>query len=90
MEREGNIVEIEVVELKKDRKCPLGLKKGQRWMVNSALVPKGFCGWAYHSLFPFLQVLRFGGRFPWEEEGEATVCCPDPVNTVVFRLKVKK
>lgn len=39
-------------------------------------------------MLPFLQPLRFGGSFPWEEAGEAVVCCPDPHNPVVFRLRV--
>lgn len=47
------------------------------------------CGWAYAAMLPFLQPLRFGGSFPWEAEGEAFVCCPDPANPVVFRLSVE-
>lgn len=81
------LVSIEIIAVKGKGSCPLGLKKGEKWEIDSAAVPDGFCGWAYHSLFPFLQVLRFGGSFPWEKEGEATVCCPDPDNTVVFKLK---
>lgn len=31
--------------------------------------------------------LKFGGTFPWEPEGNTTcVACPDPYNTVVFKL----
>ncbi len=87
---EGKKVVVEIVEIKGTGKCPLGLIKGQSWLVDSAEVPKGFCGWAYNSIFPFMQVLRFGGSFPWEKEGEALVGCPDPHNKVVFKLTVQK
>lgn len=85
-----NKVYIKVVEIKGSGQCPLGLVKDQSWVVASAETPKGFCGWAYNSIFPFVQVLRFGGNFPWEKKGQAIVCCPDPNNTVVFKLKVQE
>ncbi len=87
---EENKVVIEILEIKGSGECPLGLKAGQSWIVDSAEVPNSFCGWAYNSISPFIQVLRFGGNFPWEKEGEALACCPDPNNTVVFKLKVQK
>lgn len=88
--KQDSKVLVEIIEIKGSGECPLGLAKGQSWFIDSAKVPEGFCGWAYNSIFPFIQVLRFGGSFPWEKEGEATVCCPDPHNTVVFKLKVQE
>lgn len=86
--REGKLVTIEVVEVRGQGVCPVGHSIGDRWEVGSALAPAGICGWAYAAMLPFLQPLRFGGSFPWEAEGEALVCCPDPANAVVFRLHV--
>lgn len=87
---EGRRVRIEIVEILGSGKCSIGLAVGDSWTVDSALVPVGMCGWAYAAMLPFLQPLRFGGSFPWEAEGEAFVCCPDPANPVVFRLSVER
>lgn len=86
---EGRRVSIEIIEIQGTGACSIGHAVGDTWEVDSALVPAGICGWAYAAMLPFLQPLRFGGSFPWEEaEGEALVCCPDPANPVVFRLRV--
>ncbi|HHJ98753.1 MAG TPA: TIGR04076 family protein [Actinobacteria bacterium] len=85
---EGRRVTIEITEIQGTGACSIGHAVGDRWEVGSALVPAGICGWAYAAMLPFLQPLRFGGSFPWEAEGEALVCCPDPANPVVFRLRV--
>ncbi len=50
--------------------------------------PPNLCSWAFYSLFPFAQVLQFGGSFPWEQDrNKTTVACPDPTNPVVFELR---
>ena len=85
---EGARVTIEIVEIQGSGACSIGHRVGDTWEADSALVPTGICGWAYAAMLPFLQPLRFGGSFPWEEAGEAVVCCPDPHNPVVFKLKV--
>jgi len=86
---EGGRVRIEIVEIQGTGACSTGHAVGDVWEVDSARVPAGICGWAYAAMLPFLQPLRFGGSFPWEPEGQALVCCPDPANPVVFRLSVQ-
>ena len=50
-----------------------------------------FCSWAHNAIFPFIQALKYGGNFPWEKEkGTAMACCPDPYNTVVFKIIANK
>ncbi|HAS04615.1 MAG TPA: hypothetical protein DCR71_02475 [Dehalococcoidia bacterium] len=45
------------------------------------------CSWAFYTLFPFAEVLQFGGSLPWEKDpSKTTVACPDPDNPVVFEL----
>jgi uncharacterized repeat protein (TIGR04076 family) len=66
--------------------CPNGHAVGDEWIVDGK-TPEGMCLSAFHSISPFLMTLRFGGSFPWEPEGEATVCCPDPQVVNVFRLE---
>lgn len=87
---EGQGVKIEVVEIQGTGKCSSGHAVGDVWNVTSDVVPAGMCGWAYAAMLPFLQVLRYGGSFPWEATGEAAVCCPDPDNPVVFKLSVAR
>lgn len=90
-DREIHAVTVEIVEIMGSGACPVGLEAGDRWVLDSGAVPEGMCGWAYNSLAPFVQTLRFGGHFPWEEEpGEARACCPDPANPVVFLLRAEE
>jgi len=67
--------------------CSAQHKVGDQFVIGQH-TPPGLCSWAFYCLFPFAQVLQFGGSFPWEEDpSKATVACPDPVNTVVFELR---
>jgi uncharacterized repeat protein (TIGR04076 family) len=55
--------------------------------VMGEKTPPTLCSWAFYCLFPFAQVLQFGGSFPWEtDRDKTTVACPDPANPVVFEL----
>jgi len=67
--------------------CQAGHKVGDEFAMGQETAP-GVCSWAFCTLFPFAQVLEFGGSFPWESiPGTATVACPDPGNPVVFELR---
>lgn len=77
---------IEVVRILGRGTCPGGIEMGRSWIVRSGTVPEGMCGSAFHTLFPYLNALRFGAAFPWWEDGQAEITCPDAENPVVFRL----
>ena len=67
--------------------CGAGHRVGDEFAIGQK-TPPGMCSWAFYTLFPFAEVLQFGGSFPWEEEpGKAAVACPDPSNPVVFELE---
>ena len=67
--------------------CEAGHKVGDEFVIGEK-TPPGVCSWAYYALFPFAEVLQFGGAFPWESDPDrTTVACPDPGNPVVFELK---
>ena len=67
--------------------CAAGHRVGDKFIIGQQTVPS-LCSWAFHSLFPFAEVLQFGGSFPWESDPDkATVACPDPDNPVVFELR---
>lgn len=67
--------------------CEAGHKVGDEFIIGQK-TPPGLCSWAFYTLFPFAEVLQFGGSFPWEEDpNKATVACPDPTNPVIFELR---
>ena len=67
--------------------CEAGHKVGDEFAIKQN-TPEGMCSWAFYTLFPFAEVLQFGGSFPWEEDpNRTTVACPDPENPVVFELR---
>lgn len=67
--------------------CAAGHKVGDEFSITDK-APAGMCSWAFHAVFPFANVLQFGGSFPWEENADTTtVACPDPENPVVIELR---
>jgi len=66
--------------------CEAGHEVGDEFVIGQA-TPPGMCSWAFHALFPFAEVIQFGGSFPWEAKpGTATVACPDASAAVVFEI----
>ena len=66
--------------------CAAGHKVGDEFVIGQQ-TPPNFCSWAFYSIFPFAEVLQFGGSFPWEQDiNKTTVACPDAANPVVFEL----
>jgi uncharacterized repeat protein (TIGR04076 family) len=79
--------EVVVKVISQKGTCEAGHKVGDEFVIGQLTTP-GMCSWAFHALFPFAEVLQFGGSFPWEvTAGTATVACPDPVNPVVFEIR---
>ncbi|MFC2000399.1 TIGR04076 family protein [Chloroflexota bacterium] len=67
--------------------CEAGHRVGDEFVIGEK-TPPDMCSWGFCALFPFAQVLLFGGSFPWEKDPDkTTVACPDPGNPVVFELK---
>ena len=67
--------------------CRAGHRLGDEFVIGQK-TPPNLCSWAFYTLFPFAQVLQFGGSFPWEQDpNKTTVACPDPANPVVFELR---
>lgn len=66
--------------------CESGHRIGDRFVIGDK-TPPDMCSWAFYTIFPFAEVLQYGGSFPWEKDPDkTTVACPDPVNPVVFEL----
>ncbi len=84
---EAEFFEVTTKVISQKGHCAMGHKVGDRFVMADK-TPSGMCSWAFHSLFPFLTVLQFGGSFPWENDRDkTTVACPDPTNPVVFELQ---
>ena len=67
--------------------CEAGHAVGDCFVIGQK-TPAGMCSWAFYVLYPFAQVLQFGGSFPWEPDASVSrVACPDPDNPVVFELR---
>jgi len=67
--------------------CTAGHRVGDEFVIGQK-TPHNLCSWAFYTLFPFAEVLQFGGSLPWEHDpNKATVVCPDPANPVVFELR---
>jgi len=67
--------------------CEAGHCTGDEFAIGQT-TPAGMCSWAFYTLYPFAQVLQFGGQLPWEPDPDvARVACPDPDNPVVFELR---
>ena len=75
---------VEVIETR-GKGCGQGLKVGDVFQMEETHCE--FCSWAHTAIFPFVQVLKYGGTFPWEKNpNEAIACCPDANDTVVFKI----
>ena len=67
-------------------KCPV-FTEGQEFIVTHD-IPKRFCQGAWDDIFRFIDVLRFGGDFPWiNEQGRYLACCTDGFRPVVFLIQ---
>ena len=68
-------------------RCVAGHKVGDEFLITQ-LTPAKMCNYAFHSCYPFVTTLQFGGAFPWEKDpNKALVACPDADNPVVFELR---
>ena len=85
--KDAHEVKVKVVEVR--GVCTANHKVGDEWILKK-LTPPDFCGSAYCSLYPTIQTLVFGGKIPWEKDGEVRVGCSDSKNVVVFSVKALK
>ena len=81
-------ITIELVDRKGKYGCHHGHKEGDIFYFDEN---RGtLCPMAMHALFPYIDILRYGGTIPpGREHGDIRVCCPDPDVINVFRISVK-
>lgn len=66
--------------------CNAGHRIGDEIPV-SARNPGGMCGYLYHTAFPYIVMLQFGGGFPWDEPDAVELACPDLDNLLIVQLR---
>jgi uncharacterized repeat protein (TIGR04076 family) len=68
--------------------CDAGHKAGDTFEIG-CWDTGGLCGFFYHDIFPYLNVMQFGGRYPWNPGDEMTLTCPDE-GKVTIKIKMEK
>lgn len=78
-------VKIRIVEIMGEGKCPHGHQVGEEYSYPE---DRGkICANAFHTLWPAIRVMQFGGTFPWADEPDRTrLCCSDPKRPVVYEI----
>ena len=79
-------IKITLVEQKGPGKCHRGINEiGRFWDYDT---DRGdFCPMAMHSLFPMIDILRFGGEPPVSRFGDHRFCCPDAGVINIFKIE---
>jgi uncharacterized repeat protein (TIGR04076 family) len=78
-------VKITVKSIKGE--CQAGHCPGQEYILDNFKLSGNLCPDAFNSLWPYIQVLRFGGKYPWGDEDGVSIACPDPDNLAVFDIR---
>lgn len=66
--------------------CHRGHKIGDSWDYETE---RGMlCPMAMHTLFPMIDILRYGGSLPVSKAGDYRFCCPDADVINVFRIEI--
>ena len=75
-----------------DRLGPKGCHRGHK--VSDSFdfdTERGkLCPMAMHVAFPYIDILRYGGSIPGQDEGTAVFCCPDVETINVFKVEKVK
>jgi uncharacterized repeat protein (TIGR04076 family) len=68
--------------------CHAGHKEGDLIALD-AHDSGGLCGFLYHSAFPYILMLQFGGGFPaeWGDPDVIEMDCMDKANAVTIELR---
>jgi uncharacterized repeat protein (TIGR04076 family) len=87
----SEMYEVEVSVVSQKGVCGAGHKVGDKWTIGNT-TPGGICLSVYPIIEGSIEVLKYGGAYPWSQDPDVCISvCPDPANPVVFELKrIKK
>jgi uncharacterized repeat protein (TIGR04076 family) len=69
--------------------CPL-LEEGQTFVFEGdAVMPEGFCPWAWIDIYRAVNAMAAGASYaPWNnKDGQTIQCCTDGIRPVVFCIE---
>ena len=72
--------------------CPI-LNEGDEFLFEgSAIMPEGFCPWAWIDIYKGVSSISAGATYkPWnKKDGQQILCCTDGVRPVIFKLEVQE
>ena len=79
-------IKITVIDRKGAVACHRGHKVGDSFDFDTE---RGrLCPMAMHVAFPYIDILRYGGKIPSMPEGCAVFCCPDVDTINVFKAEI--
>ena len=68
--------------------CGAGYKVGDRMRFCGFAVEGRVCLHALDSMLSIVNMLKFGGSYPWRDDPDtAQIACPDASNPVVFEIR---
>lgn len=79
-------IQITLIEQKGNCPCHRGHRVGDSFDFDTER--GNLCPMAMHVAFPFIDILRYGGKIPGYLEGTVKFCCPDPDVINVFRAEI--
>lgn len=81
-------IKIVLIDKKGDCICHRGHKIGDTFDYDS---DRGsLCPMAMHVAFPYIDILRYGGKPPSTKNGEVRFCCPDSDVINIFKIEVER
>ena len=81
-------IRITLIERKGERPCHRGHRVGDSFDFDTE---RGkLCPMAMHVAFPYVDILRYGGKLPTQPDGSSLFCCPDVDVINVFKIQVEE
>ena len=78
-------IRITLIERKGESPCHRGHRPGDSFDFDTE---RGkLCPMAMHVAFPYVDILRYGGKLPPSSAGDFRFCCPDADVINVFEIR---
>ena len=80
-------IKLTLIEQNGTKGCHRGHKIGDTFDFDTE---RGkLCPMAMHVAFPYIDILRYGGKIPARADGSVVFCCPDADVINVFRIDIE-
>ena len=78
-------IKLTLIDRKGPVPCHRGHKIGDTYDFDTE---RGkVCPMAMHVAFPYIDILRYGGKIPGQSEGMAVFCCPDVDTLNIWKIE---